>query len=145
MSTEQNKTLVKTLMEEVWHKRNVAAIDEIFAPEYVGHGIDHPGSSHDIEASKQSSALFLSAFSDFHVTCDDVFAEGDRVALRFTVRTTHTGEFSGIAPTGRGVTFAGISIMRCHEGRIVEQWQIVDIPGLMEQLGDVAPLGEDQE
>ena len=132
-------------MEEVWHKRNVAAIDEIFAPEYVGHSLAHSGQTENIESSKESSEYFLSAFSDFRVTCDDVFAEEDRVALRFTVRTTHTGEFSGIAPTGRQVTFAGISVMRCQDGKIAEQWQIVDIPGLMKQLSDGAPLGESQE
>ena len=145
MSTEQNKTLVRTLMEEVWHKRNVAAIDEIFAPEYVGHLISHPGSSHDIEEAKQSSADFLSAFSDFRVTCDDVFAEGDRVALRYTTRATHTGEFAGVAPTGRRVSFSGIAIYRCHEGRIAEIWQIFDGPGLMAQLSDGASAGETRE
>ena len=144
MSTEQNKTLVRTLMEEVWHKHNVAAIDEIFGPEYIGHVISYPGSSYDIEEAKEDSADFLTAFSDFRVTCDDVFAEGDRVALRYTTRATHTGEFAGIAPTGRRVAFAGIAINRCHEGRIVEQWQIFDGPGLMAQLSDVAPLEESE-
>ena len=145
MSMEQNKTLVRTLMDEVWHKRNVAAMDDIFAPEYVGHDISHPGSSHDVEGGKESSADFLSAFSDFCVTCDDVLAEGDRVALRITCRATHTGEFAGMAPTGRRVTFSAIAIMRCHEGRIAEQWQIFDGPGLMAQVSEGAPLGEGQE
>ena len=118
MSTEQNKTLVRTIMEEVWSKRNVAAIDEIFAPEYVGHLISHPGSSYDIEAAKQSSAAFLSSFPDLRVTLHDLFAGGDRVAVRYTFRATHSGEFSGIAPTGRRVTFSAMAINRCHAGRL---------------------------
>ena len=61
--------------------------------------------------------------------------EGDKVAVRWTWRGTHTGEFWGIPPTGNEVAITGISILHVVGGKIVEEWGEVDNMGLMAQLG----------
>ena len=77
-----------------------------------------------------------SAFPDLHMTIDDMVAEGDRVAYRWTVRGTHRGAHTqlGIAPTGKQVTGWGMSIDRIVGGKIVETWNRYDSLGLMQQL-----------
>jgi predicted ester cyclase len=79
---------------------------------------------------------------DMHVTVDHQFADGDFVASRFTVRGTHDGELFGAAPTNRQVVLTGITISRCEDGRIAEEWELVDVAGLLQQIGllpEVAP------
>ena len=71
-----------------------------------------------------------------------MIAEGDKVAVRFTARGTHKGEFLGIPPTGKQVAWAGINIYRVASGKIAETWQLSDGLGLMQQLGVVPPVGQ---
>jgi steroid delta-isomerase-like uncharacterized protein len=135
MSVEENKAVVNAFVEQVWNQKNVAAVDAFVAPDYVGHNLANPDETSDREGAKQSIAYFLSAFPDCHVTYDDVFAEGDMVAIRMTVRGTHKGEFAGVAPTGKEVTFMGLSHGRIADGKIAEEWEMYDTPGLMRQIG----------
>ena len=60
---------------------------------------------------------------------------------RWAVRATHQGEFMGVPATGKQVTFTGISIMRCANGKNVEAWNQMDLLGLMQQLGAIPPMG----
>ncbi|MFD0360268.1 ester cyclase [Nocardia sp. GCM10030253] len=90
------------------------------------------------EAFKQVWAMLLRAFPDVHVTVEDLIAEGDKVVSRSVVTGTHKGEFMGLAPTGKSVTYNEIFIVRFVKGRIAEAWGVVDIFSLRQQLG-VAP------
>jgi predicted ester cyclase len=81
------------------------------------------------------------AFPDQRVAVDDLLAESDRVAVRFTLRGTHLGELLDLAPTGRRVTVPGVAIYRIAGGRIAEGWVGFDALGLLEQLSVLAPLG----
>jgi predicted ester cyclase len=83
-----------------------------------------------------------SALPDFHSTLEDMIAEGDKVAERFTGRGTHKGEWMGIAPTGKQVTIQGMAIHRITDGKIVENWTNMDMLGVMVQLGVVPPPGQ---
>jgi predicted ester cyclase len=65
---------------------------------------------------------------------EDIIAEGDKVVIRFTSTGTQEGEFAGIAPTGKKVTIREVAIFRLADGKIVEQWGMPDIHGLLEQL-----------
>lgn len=78
--------------------------------------------------------MFRAAFPDMHDTIEDMLAEGDKVAVRVTVQGTHRGEFQGIAPTGRQISFAGFAIFRVVDGKIVENRALNDRQGLMQQL-----------
>jgi hypothetical protein len=72
------------------------------------------------------------------VTIEDLIAEGDRVAYRFTLRGTHTGPFLAVAATGPQVTATGIGIGRLADGKLVERWVSLGVLGLLRQLGTTA-------
>lgn len=141
MPVDENKALVRRSSEELWSKGNVAVIDELFATNYVLHA-PPPGVTPDREGYKQFVRMHHVVFPDFRNTVEDVIAEGDKVALRWTWSGTHKGEYMGIASTGKQVTVAGISILRIEGGKIVEEWDEVDMLGLMQQLGVVPPPGQ---
>jgi steroid delta-isomerase-like uncharacterized protein len=75
------------------------------------------------------------AFPDLRVTVEDVIAEEDKVVSRNSVTGTHLGEYMGIPPTGKSVTYNEIFIGRFVNGRIAETWGIVDVLSQMRQLG----------
>lgn len=139
MSTEENKAIARRWMEEIWGKGSLAAIDELLAPDFV-FNYAPAGVARDREAYKQT--VTMAPFADIHSTIEDMVAEGDKVAVRWTYRGTHKGEFMGIAPTGKQVTMTGISIIRIVGGKIVEEWGEMDMLGMMQQLGAVPPPGQ---
>lgn len=135
MSTEENKALVRRFYDDIWMKGNLAVADDLVAADYVRHdprgGAPTPGP----EGQKQIAAMFRAAFPDFQSSYDVVLAEADLVAVRWTIRGTHQGEYLGIPPTGRGVGFTGVNIFRIAGGKIVELWNHRDDLGFMQQLG----------
>lgn len=142
MSAEQNKALVRRLMEEVFNGGNISIVDESVALDFVDHEELPPGIPPGREALKQIPAIFHSAFPDFKVTIDDLIAEGDKVVVRSTWSGTHQGEFLGIPPTGQPVSFGVIDIIRIADGKFVEHWGQMDNMGMMQQLGVVPAPGE---
>lgn len=123
---EKNKALVRRFFEEVWGKGNVAAVDEVMAPNYVEYPIPS-GLPPGPEGVKQTLAAYRRACPDLKATLDDIFAEGDRVAYRWSARGTHLGEWLGIPPTRQHFTMSGISIYRIAEGKAVEGWNSVEV------------------
>jgi len=89
---------------------------------------------------KEVFGRLVAAFPDLHVTVEDVIAEGDKVVSRNTVTGTHRGEYLGIPPTGRSITYNEIFIVRFAGGRIAETWGVVDVLSQLRQLGAV-PAG----
>jgi predicted ester cyclase len=84
---------------------------------------------------RQYIELFCVAFPDIQVTAEDVFAEGEKVALRWSAQGTHRGEMMGIAPTGKQVTMTGQAIYRITGGKIEEAWSHGDALGMLQQFG----------
>jgi predicted ester cyclase len=123
---EKNKALTRWWWEEVWVKGNVAATDEFIAPNYVDHpGL--PGIPPGPEGMKQALTYYHTAFPTLKATVDDIFAAGDRVALRWSARATHQGEWLGVPPTGQHGTMSGITIYRIAEGKAVEGWNSIEV------------------
>ncbi len=141
MSTEQNKALVRRL-EEVFNRGNISLVDELFAPDFVEHEELPPGIPPGREAVKQLTTMFRSAFPDFKATIDDIVAEGDKVVIRQTWSGTHKGEFMGVPPTGKSVSFGVIDIVRIAGGKLVEHWGQMDMMGMMQQLGAIPTPGQ---
>jgi steroid delta-isomerase-like uncharacterized protein len=136
--SEQNKALVRRVIEEVYNRGNLALVDELSTSDLVIHL-----TSQEIrgrEGAKEYVAALRAAFPDLHITIEDQIAEGDRVVTRWTARGTHRGEFQGISPTGRQVRVAGTDIDRIADGKAVECWSHVDELGMMQQLGTI-PAG----
>jgi steroid delta-isomerase-like uncharacterized protein len=129
-----NKPLARRLYEEVLNQGNLAAADELIAPDLVDHeaGPDGPRGP---ETTKAFVAALRNGFSDLHVAVEDIIAEGDLVACRFIMTGTNTGDFMGMPATGRSVSVAGVDIMRFRDGKVTEHWGITDQFSLLQQLG----------
>src|SRR3990172_6562756 len=97
--SEQSKAIVSRYMEEVFNKKNAALLDELVHSNCVIHTPD--GDVHGLGGLKQIVAGYGAIFPDHHFTVEDTVAEGDRVAIRWTMRGTQRGEFRGIPPTGK--------------------------------------------
>jgi ketosteroid isomerase-like protein len=134
MSAE-NKAIIRRVVDEVWNQRKLDVLDEICAPNFALYDPSVPGLSRGPEGAKQYVGLFCAAFPDIRVTADDLFAEGDKVALRWSATGTHQGELMGIAPTGKQVTVTGHAIYRIANGKIEEDWITGDTLGVLQQLG----------
>jgi predicted ester cyclase len=134
MSTEQNKSTVRRLIEEL-NRGNLSIADGLIGPTYVDHNAapHTPGP----QGFKETITWFRAAFPDLHWTVEDVIGEGDRVVLRVIARGTHQGTMMDIAPTHKSVTVNGTAIYRMADGKIAEAWVSRDLLGLLQQIGAV--------
>ncbi len=133
MSVEENKELVRRFVEEFWNEGNADAADELMAPDAEIHM--PTGERVALEGLKGFAGAFRRSFPDWHSTFEELVAEGDRVAERWTGRGTHRGELQGIPPTGKRVEVPGSVFYRIVGGKIVEFRGQLDMMGLMQQLG----------
>ena len=85
-------------------------------------------------------AFFEAGFAGYALIPDEIIAEGDKVAVRFHTDQTHTGEFLGVAPTGRRTSVDGIIIYRLEDDKIAEHWMQADLLGLMRTLQEPQPV-----
>jgi steroid delta-isomerase-like uncharacterized protein len=139
-ATEQNKSIVRRFWEEVFNGRKLTLIDELFTTDWVYHGVAGQ-KLYGQEGLKQFLTLYYHAFPDIQVDVENLIAEGDKVVSHVTSRGTHQGELMGIAPTGKQVTVPVICISRFANNKIVEDWEIIDLFGMLQQL-DVIPSPE---
>lgn len=150
MSIEENKAVVRryyesTGREEVADRIKQAAdpaaeaasiLKAAFAETYAPGAIVHyPEGDRTIEEDIGFNAMMACAFPDMKATVDDMIGEGDKVAVRFTVHGTHEGSVMGIPATGKKVAMKGVSIKRLSNRKVVEEWWLGDMLGLMQQLG----------
>jgi len=141
MTTEQNKALVRKLIEEVFNHGNMGAIEELFSPDFVESEELPPGMPAGREGVKQMVVMLHSAFPDFKATVEDILAEGDKVVVRQTWSGTQKGEWMGVPPTGRHVSIGVIDIIKMVDGKFVEHWGQMDSMGMMMQLGAIPAPG----
>ena len=131
---DRNKALLRRFYEELWSRGNLEIIPELVAEDFVDHH-PLPGTPPGREGLAALVTTWRTAFPDMRETCEDLIAEGDKVVGRFTMRGTHSGEFMGVAPTGRRVTMSGIDIVRVAGGKIAEFWYGEHLLELMQRLG----------
>jgi len=139
MSSEQNKKIVRRLIEEPW-KGELQVVDELIDPKYIGHDPSLPEPLHGPEGVKEFISSYRDAYPDSRLAVDQQIAEGDSVATRWTARGKHDGDLMGIAPTGKQVTVSGITFSRLANGKVVEEYTNWDTMGMMQQLGVVPQL-----
>jgi len=125
---------------EIFNKRNVAAVDEFIAPGYVLCTAPE-GMPSDRNAVKEFIGMYLEAFPDLQISIDELLAVEDKVIGRFTFTGTHEGELMGLPPTGRRISVRQIAIYRIEDGKVVEEWEVSDQLGLMQQLGALPSPG----
>ncbi len=129
----QNKAVVHRYWDGKWNERRPEILDELQTHDVVYHGTSM--NMNGIEEYKQVYEMFLSAFHDTHIEVEDLIAEGDKVMSRVSLRGTHGGELEGIPPTGKTLTVSAFTVFRLVEGKISEEWEILDELGMMQQLG----------
>jgi predicted ester cyclase len=137
MSVDENKQVYRQFVEQVMNQANLAALDEILAPDFVEHEHLPPGIPMNREGVKQLFAMYHGGLSDVHVRIEDEIAEGDKVVARLTVQARHTGDFAGIPATGKQVSFEVIDICRIANKKMLEHWGVTDQLTLMQQLGAI--------
>jgi steroid delta-isomerase-like uncharacterized protein len=120
MATEENKTAVRRVFEEIMNKGNLQAVDELVADDY--RVTDPPGIPPGKEGFRALVNMYRTGAPDLKMTIEDLIAEGDQVAVRWVATGTLTGEMMGMPPTGQRVTFRAISWFRLVNGRLAEEW-----------------------
>jgi steroid delta-isomerase-like uncharacterized protein len=129
-----NTSMVLYYVQKFWNEQNVAGLDNTHSPDFIGHIPVIPGNPLPLYVYKQVGLLHMAAFPDLRITIDNIIAEGDKVAARWTGAGTHLGELMGIPASGRPVSFTGMTIHRFADGKIVENWWAYDALGMMQQI-----------
>jgi predicted ester cyclase len=140
MATEEHKALVRQFVAAA-DQQDFDRAATYLSPQIVVHLAGAPGPL-DFATFFQFGQMWHAAFPDEQTTFEEQCAEGERVVSRMRSTATHTGEFQGIAPTGKRITVVGIWIDRIVEGRIVERWGVVDMLGVLQQLGVIPAPGQ---
>ena len=135
--SDRNKEVVRRI-EEAWDRNDLDALDDLFAPDFVTHtGI--PGLPPGLEGAKMAHQASLQSFPDRRVAIEDITGDGDLVAVRCRMTGTNQGglPWAGVPANGKPVDVQWISLYRLRDGRVVEHRAVMDLMGLMQQLGAV--------
>lgn len=133
--TEQaNIELIRRLFD-LLNDRELAEVTKLVAPTMIRHDLSgaHPGVTGETVADFLGEVL--RGAPDLRFEVDDIFAGGDRVAVRLRLEGTHLGPALGRAPTGKRVSVNQVNLYRLHDGKVAETWQMTDLTGLFNQIG----------
>ena len=133
MTTTANKELVTRYYDEVLNQRNLAALDDLLAPDFASWLPD--GTRLGRVEYRDAVLASHEAFPDLVVEVLDQLAEGDKVATRWRASGTHRGPFAGIPATGRPVTITAMHLHRVADGKLTDHWEEIDVLRLLRQLG----------
>jgi steroid delta-isomerase-like uncharacterized protein len=132
--SEQNKALVRRIIDEAWNRGDLAVVDETFAADYTEHN-PRPGQETGIDGYKGGITMLRAAFPDLSLELHEVLAEGDRTAVRYTLHGTHEGELMGLPASGQRVASDGMVFARFENGKVAERWGVQDMLTLLQQIG----------
>ena len=135
MSLEENKAVIRRWFEAT-NKKDLVVLDELVAPDFFHHTAQLRGKDFI-----QFMNTVFQGFPDWHVTIEDIIAEGDKVWIRYKLTGTHTGEYRGLAPTGKKITATSVNIYRIVNGKVVEIWRVSDLLDFYKQLGVIEYKG----
>lgn len=133
MSIEETKNIVHRY-QEIYNRNDLERLTEVVSEDLRTPNI-MPGVPHGLEGAKAAHRIMLAGFPDYQTNIEDIVAEENKAAARIKMTGTHTGEFMGIPPTGKRISFTGIYIVRIADGKIVEHWGEEDSVSLLQQLG----------
>ena len=132
--SDDNLTLVRNMEEDLFNHRDPAAVDRYVSPAYTLRTAGE-GAASGRDAVRGYIAAYLGGFPDLHINIDQLLAVGDKVVGVFTFTGTHKGDLFGIAPSGKKISVRQIAIYRVEDGQVVDEWEISDQLGLMQQIG----------
>ena len=131
-----HEEVMRRFVEEVINNGNFSVLGELIQPNYVYRSPDQE--LHGPEGIRDLFTAYRVAFPDLNVTIDDLVAADEKVVISFTLNGTHKGDLMGIAATDKQVKVHGVVISRFEEGKIVEEWEILDQLTMYQQLGIVS-------
>jgi steroid delta-isomerase-like uncharacterized protein len=137
MDLEENKTLVRRFVEQVFEQLRPEAVDELVADDFVSH--TYPPTDDGKAYLRQATQRMAKTLSDIRFVVEDMIAEDDRVAVRLTAGGTAIGDVMGVPAAGKSYEIGEIHIFRIRDGKIVEHWHQYDAAGMMRQLGGNRP------
>jgi steroid delta-isomerase-like uncharacterized protein len=129
-----NIRVASRVWDEVWHKGDFSALDELFDPKFIRHDLD-PALGQGRKQNEEFVRRMRSAFPDLHFSIDDIIAKGEKVVTRYHFEGTHLGDALGFKATGKKVGYTGMLIQRFENGKIAEQWTEANLLHLFRQLG----------
>ncbi len=136
------KQLISRFVEELWNERRLDVADAIFANDCVTHqlrsGLPADAVPRGPEAIKEHVASWIASFPDLRFSIEQILSEGDRVVMQLLVEGTHQGPWLGIPASGKKLQIRMFTVHRVVQGKIVEDWVLVDSLGVFQQLGVVA-------
>jgi steroid delta-isomerase-like uncharacterized protein len=127
---------MRRFVAEVMNKGNFDVVDEIVHPNYIYRSPEEE--LHGTEALKAFLAGYHAAFPDLRMAIDELVVADDKAVIFFTLTGTHEGELMGIPPTGKAMRAHGVVRSRFEDGRIVEEWEVLDQLAILTQLGVVS-------
>lgn len=130
---EQNKA-ISELSTEIWNTGDLSKYDEVYSADFINHDPSRPDAA-DFGSLKALIAELHNGMPDYQSMVEDTIAENDKVVVRWIGNGTHTGVLTGFPPTGKHVTWTGITIYRFEKGKIVEAWWNYDMLGALQQIG----------
>lgn len=135
-SPERNKQLINELFC-AYNDHNLDGFVDLHTEDAFVHGA---GEDFDgIERIRKFASGQFTAFPDGTYHIDDLFGEGDRIAVRKTFTGTHEQTFFGVEPTGQRITVTEIAVYRIMEGKVAEMWLEADLWGMFQQIGAIEP------
>lgn len=136
--SQENIAIVRRWFDEVWNRGQLATIHELMAADAVGIG--QGGAEVEIRGPQEFQTFvekLRGAFPDIHVTIEDAFAAGDKVAARWSAKMTHRGDHLGLPASGKKVRITGISLVKIANGKIVAGWDNWDQLTMMREIGAI--------
>ena len=131
MSVEENKKSCYRCFEEIWNKGDLSVIPEVISPEYINTNSGDKG----LEKFEQSVKNQRTAMPDMKYTVDEVFGEGDTLAVRLTLTGTFTGKTGDTEPTEKSLNYKQVLINRYANGKCIEATNYSDYLSYYQQLG----------
>jgi steroid delta-isomerase-like uncharacterized protein len=139
MSLEEQKNLVRRY-QEILNSGDLDTLGTVVATD-ISMPTAFPGFPPGLEGARAIAAANRQMIPDFHVSIEEMIAEGDRVAAFITITGTHTRTMLGIPPTGKSFSVVGMSLFRIAGGKIVEHRGVGDIVGVLQQIGAYPAFG----
>jgi predicted ester cyclase len=139
MTTLENREVVRRFFDEFMNERKLDKVEDYVTRNWVNHDPSLT-TMEGYEGARQLVRTLTGGFPDMKIRIEDIIAEGDRIAVRFSFVGTHKGDFMGAAATGKKVNASACGIFRVQDGRLAENWVVFDALGLAKQIGMIPEM-----